>query len=135
MIPLSKFLIWLTIILWCRFFYFYLELLVVTIDFISVKKLCDTHAVLCSSSLNSSSPYIVACLDIITISSKIICSHRYIEILTYTSSKHFRVLRDRDRMVHCGLIYNYLCNQNLSSLKLWVRTPFIARSTRYNTKW
>jgi hypothetical protein len=29
--------------------------------------------------------------------------------------------------------YNYLCNQCLSPLKLWVRTPFIARCIRYNT--
>ena len=26
-------------------------------------------------------------------------------------------------------IYNYLCNQCLSPLKLWVRTPFVARCT------
>ena len=29
-------------------------------------------------------------------------------------------------------IYNYLCNQCLSPLKLWVRTPFMMRFTRYN---
>ena len=29
-------------------------------------------------------------------------------------------------------IYNYLCNQCLSPLKLWVRIPFMARCTRYN---
>ena len=29
-------------------------------------------------------------------------------------------------------IYNYLCNQCLSPLKLRVRTPFMARCTRYN---
>jgi hypothetical protein len=34
-----------------------------------------------------------------------------------------------------GWIYNYLCNQCLSPLKLWVRTPFIARCTRYNINW
>jgi hypothetical protein len=39
-------------------------------------------------------------------------------------------------------IYNYLCNQFLStlnqclsSLTLWVRTPFMARCTRYNIMW
>jgi len=32
-------------------------------------------------------------------------------------------------------IYNYFCNQCLSPLKLWVRTPFIARCTRYNIMW
>ena len=32
-------------------------------------------------------------------------------------------------------IYNYLCNQCLSPLTLWVRTPFMARSTRYNIMW
>jgi len=28
-------------------------------------------------------------------------------------------------------IYNYLSNQCLSPLKLWVRTPFMATCTRY----
>jgi hypothetical protein len=32
-------------------------------------------------------------------------------------------------------IYNYLCNQCLSPLKLWVRTPFMARYTWYNIMW
>ena len=32
-------------------------------------------------------------------------------------------------------IYNYLCNQCLSPLKLWVRTPFMARCTGYNIMW
>jgi len=31
-----------------------------------------------------------------------------------------------------SLMYNYLCNQCLSPLKLWVRTPFIGRCTQYN---
>jgi hypothetical protein len=29
----------------------------------------------------------------------------------------------------------YLCNQCLSSLKLWVRIPFMGRCTRYNIIW
>jgi hypothetical protein len=32
-------------------------------------------------------------------------------------------------------IYNYLCNQCLSPLELWVRIPFMARRTRYNIMW
>jgi len=32
-------------------------------------------------------------------------------------------------------IYNYMCNQCLSPLKLWVRTLFMARCTRYNIMW
>ena len=32
-------------------------------------------------------------------------------------------------------IYNYLCNQCLSPLKLWVWTPFMVRCTRYNIMW
>jgi hypothetical protein len=32
-------------------------------------------------------------------------------------------------------IYNYLCNQFPSSLKLWVRTTFMARCTRHNIMW
>jgi len=32
-------------------------------------------------------------------------------------------------------IYNYLCNQYLSLLKLWVQSTFMARCTRYNIMW
>jgi len=32
-------------------------------------------------------------------------------------------------------IYNYLCNQCLSSLKLWARISLMARCTRYNNMW
>jgi len=32
-------------------------------------------------------------------------------------------------------IYNYLCNQCLSPLKMWVRISFRARCTRYNIMW
>ena len=32
-------------------------------------------------------------------------------------------------------IYNYLCNQCLSPLKLWVRILLMARCTRYNLIW
>jgi hypothetical protein len=32
-------------------------------------------------------------------------------------------------------IYNYLCNQCLSPLKLWVRPPFMVKCTRYNIMW
>jgi len=32
-------------------------------------------------------------------------------------------------------IYNYMCNQSLSQLKLWVRTLIMARCTLYNIIW
>ena len=32
-------------------------------------------------------------------------------------------------------IYNYMCYHCLSPLKLWVRTPFMGRCTRYNIIW
>jgi hypothetical protein len=32
-------------------------------------------------------------------------------------------------------IYNYLCNQCLSLIKLWVRILFIVRCTLYNIMW
>jgi hypothetical protein len=35
----------------------------------------------------------------------------------------------------CTNLYNYLCNHCLSPLKLWVRTPFMPRCTRYNIIW
>jgi hypothetical protein len=36
---------------------------------------------------------------------------------------------------HGSLICNYLCNQCLSPLKLWVRIPLMATCTRYNIMW
>jgi len=32
-------------------------------------------------------------------------------------------------------IYYCLCNQCLSPLKLWVRSPFMVKCTRYNIMW
>ena len=37
--------------------------------------------------------------------------------------------------LYSSLIYNYLCNQCLSSLILWVLTPFMVRCTRYSIMW
>ena len=36
---------------------------------------------------------------------------------------------------HGSWIYNYLCNQCLSQLMLWVPIPLMARFTRYNIMW
>jgi hypothetical protein len=36
---------------------------------------------------------------------------------------------------HGNWINNYLCNQCLTPLKSWVRTPFMAGCTRYNIMW
>jgi hypothetical protein len=36
---------------------------------------------------------------------------------------------------HGSYIYNYLCNQCISPLNLWVRIPFVAKCTRYNIMW
>jgi len=36
---------------------------------------------------------------------------------------------------HCSWIYNYLCNQCLSRLKLWLRMPLMVRCTQYNIMW
>jgi hypothetical protein len=38
-------------------------------------------------------------------------------------------------LIHGSWVYNYICNQYLSPLKLWVRIPFMARCTRYNLMW
>jgi len=32
-------------------------------------------------------------------------------------------------------IHNYLCNQCLSPLKLWIRIPLMAMCSRYNIMW
>ena len=39
------------------------------------------------------------------------------------------------RRSYGSLIYNYLCNQCLSPLKLWVWIPLMQRCTRYNVMW
>ena len=44
--------------------------------------------------------------------------------------KKKRGRRDRDRMV-VGITFTWLCNQCLSSLKMRVRNPFMARCTQY----
>jgi hypothetical protein len=36
---------------------------------------------------------------------------------------------------HGNWIYNYLCNQYLSTLKLWVQIPFMVRCVWYNIMW
>jgi hypothetical protein len=36
---------------------------------------------------------------------------------------------------HGSWIYNYLCNQCLSPIKMWVWIPLMARCTRYNIVW
>jgi hypothetical protein len=38
-------------------------------------------------------------------------------------------------LLYGSRVYNYLCNQCLLPLKLWVRTPFMARCTRYTIMW
>ena len=36
---------------------------------------------------------------------------------------------------YVSCIYNYLCKQCLSTLKLWVQIPLMAKCTRYNIMW
>jgi hypothetical protein len=38
-------------------------------------------------------------------------------------------------LIYDSWIYNYLCNQCLPPLKLWVRIALMARCTRYNIMW
>jgi hypothetical protein len=38
-------------------------------------------------------------------------------------------------LIHGSWVYNYICNQYLSPLKLWIWIPFMARCTRYNIMW
>jgi len=59
------------------------------------------------------------------------------QVFVYTSiqlqvfKKTFSNLRSPQKMSP----YNYLCNQCLSPLKLWVRTTSMARCTRYSIMW
>jgi carbon starvation protein CstA len=54
-------------------------------------------------------------------------------IIIYTLSNCY--LRSSWSWSYGNWIYKYLCNQCLISLKLWVRTPFMARCTRYSVVW
>jgi hypothetical protein len=65
---------------------------------------------------------------IISISNKI-KNKKYHTVGTFTQSN--RKVGPSWSWSYDSWIYNYLCNQCLSPLKLWVRTPFMARCTRY----
>ena len=54
--------------------------------------------------------------------------------LVVFAKTYLRGHRGHDRMV-VGFTTTYRCNQCLSPLKLWVRTSFMARCTRYNSMW
>jgi len=51
------------------------------------------------------------------------------------TSQSLIVNKGRSWLWSYGIWINSLCNQCLSPLKLWVRTPFMARYTRYNIMW
>ena len=52
-------------------------------------------------------------------------------VIDYWNKRRFVIISVRPSLSSwCGSwIYNYLCNQCLSPLKLWVRIPFMARCT------
>jgi len=71
-------------------------------------------------------------------------SHDLIDSGIFISAKlNFHIIIKMSSICGCrrvswsygGWIYNYLCNQCLSPLKLWARTPFMERCTRYNIMW
>jgi len=60
----------------------------------------------------------------------------YLFIFTYFLFFYFIYLFWGPSCSYGSLICYYLCNQYLSPLKLWVRTPFMARCTqKYNIMW
>jgi len=62
--------------------------------------------------------------------------HLYAHICLYLLSTRFRSFMGPSWSWSFGSwIYNYLGNQHLLPLKLWVRIPFMARCTRYNIMW
>ena len=64
---------------------------------------------------------------------KLICSCWFSSYWLNHSPSQFNFL-----FITCQLynrIYNYLCNQCISPLTLWVRIPLMASGTRYNIMW
>jgi hypothetical protein len=67
------------------------------------------------------------------------------KILAHTASRQkWLFIDDNTRIIYkifinsrtvMAWIYNYLCNQCLSRLMLWVRISIRARCTRYNIMW
>ena len=59
--------------------------------------------------------------------------------MSYTLNKISRVVSFIDlkgpSWSWCSWIYNYMCSQCISPLKLCVRTTFVTRCTRYNIMW
>ena len=55
-----------------------------------------------------------------------------VEFLTHHSLNFLSIISEGPSWSYGSCIYNYLCNQYLSALKLWVRTTFMAGCTRYN---
>jgi len=55
--------------------------------------------------------------------------------ITYPSLAVLFISYPQRSWLYGSWIYNYLCNQCLSPLMLWVQTPFMARCTRYNIMW
>ena len=53
----------------------------------------------------------------------------------FTGNKALTLELKRLSWSYGSWIYNYLCNQCLSPLMLWVRTRFMARCTGYNIMW
>ena len=72
-----------------------------------------------------------------TISTPINCARKKKILITSIACTNFLSLLSGPSWTwsYGSWIYNYLCNQYLSALKLWVRTPFMARCIRYNIMW
>ena len=66
-----------------------------------------------------------------------ICIQMYISTSKIFCNKLFLCARivEHSWRWHVSLIYNYLCNQCLSPLKIWVRISFIGRCTRSKIMW
>jgi hypothetical protein len=61
--------------------------------------------------------------------------HMVVWFTTYICHIFLKYKRPSWLWSYGSLIYNYICNQCLSPLKLGVWTPFIARNTQYNIMW
>jgi len=61
------------------------------------------------------------------------CSKSFFVLLSAVLNLEFLLYLLGSSWSYSSWIYNYLCNQCLSTLKLWVPISFTARCTRYNT--
>ena len=99
------------------------------------------HIVFCSSYNSCDAPWMTKeyILNVITMLSKI-CISNYEYLVLHNIYEEFEDTKGMNAKPSWALsygrwIYNCICIQCISPLKLWVRISVMAKCTRYNSRW